>query len=91
MKPVSIAMQENNTYEPDPDSLGHWFNLPVTQHHLFKLKLTHQEALEELANVYMGNSYEDHKAVHTLQASVELLTELINGIENMSKDAERDR
>ena len=90
MKPVSIAMQERNDYEPDPETLAHWFNLPATKHHLYKLKLTHQEALEDLARVYMGNSYDDQRAIRSLQASCELLNELINGIENMNRDAERD-
>ncbi|MCK5159927.1 MAG: hypothetical protein KAR08_12250 [Candidatus Heimdallarchaeota archaeon] len=89
MQLVSELMREKRPLKPDADSCSHWLVSPVTQHHLNKLKIAHQDALEELLSVNFGDTDKDLKAFYGIQYGAEVLKTLIDEIEEMGAENER--
>lgn len=91
MKRLSEEMIKAARIKPDSDTCQHWYANSVTQWFLEQLQITHQQALEELKDIFQGSSDADLKELYTLKAAaaqVEAITDIVDSMKRKEGDDE---
>jgi len=89
MKLLSEEMIKAAAQKPDSDTCQHWYANSVTQWMLEQLQITHQQALEELKEIYQGTADSDIKELYTLKAAakqVEAIIDIVDGMKRKEDD-----
>lgn len=85
MKRLSEEMIKAARIKPDSDTCQHWYANSVTQWFLEQLQITHQQALEELKDIFQGSADSDLKDLYTFKAAATAYESLIDTVDSMKR------